>query len=180
MAGQTTYSVRPTAVGIPGQLSCPEQIARLDSKENAAAIPAGVWVARDGSDTAVKVPAASGDVTSTGCGFVKADVARQRAADGTSTYQAKEGLTVMREGRMFVLSETALNYGDAVYARITASGGNTQLGKVRNDDDSGKAVAIPGCRCIRTITGAGLTEVELLGSGAAGAVGATGATGPTP
>lgn len=167
MAGQTSYSVRPTAVGIPGQLSCPEQVARLDSKENAAAIPAGVFVCRDSTDRGVKVPAAAGDVTATGCGFVKADVARQRASDGTSTYQANEGLTVMREGRMFVLSETAVTYGDKVYVRITAHGGNTQLGKVRNDADTVSSVdtatALVGARFIRTTTGAGLTEIELLG-----------------
>lgn len=180
MSGQTTYNVRPNAAAIPGALSCDLQAARLDSKINAAAIPAGVFVALDSADDSVKVPAASGDVTGTGCGFVKADVARARNSDGTSTYAAKEGLTVMREGRMFVLSETATAFGGAVYARITASGGNTQLGKVRDDGDSGKAIAVPGARFIRTTSGAGLTEIELIGSGAAGAIGATGATGPTP
>lgn len=166
MAGQSTYSVRPTADGIPGMLSRPEQECVLESKINAAAIPAGVFVCRDTSDDSAKVPAASGSVTATGFGFVKADVARQRNSDGTSTFAAKEGFTVMRRGRMFVLCETAAAYGGAVYVRITSDGAsNTQLGKVRNDADisgSARAVALQGCRFVGTIAAAGLVEIELI------------------
>lgn len=174
---QTSYSQRLTR-GVAGELTSPLQESKLDSKINALAMPAGVWVARDGADDAVKVPAAAGDVTTTGCGFTKHDVARSRPANGSVDYDALEGVTVMRAGRMLVLCETAAAYGGAVFARITASGGNTQLGKVRNDADTANATAVPGARFIGTITAAGLVEIELLGSGSTGATGATGATGP--
>ncbi len=156
---QTSYAQRFTP-SIAGQLSCPLQEAVLDSKINALAMPAGIFVCRDAADDAVKVPAAAGDVTSTGCGFVKHDMAKERQASQTVDFPAKNGVTVMRRGRMWVLCETAAAYGGQVYVRITASGGNTQLGKVRNDADTAAATALTGCRFIRTIGAAGLVEIE--------------------
>lgn len=160
---QTSVSQR-LVVGIPGELSCPHQDAVLDSKINALAMPAGIFVAYDAADTAVKVPAASGSVTTTGCGFVKKDVATERQPSQTVDYPAKSGVTVMRRGRMFVLTEDLSTYGGQVFVRITASGGNPQLGKVRSDGDTGTAIALPGCRFIRTLAAAGLTEIEYSGA----------------
>jgi hypothetical protein len=160
---QTSYAQR-FVTAIAGQLSCPLQDAVLDSKINALAMPAGVFVTRDAADDAVKVPAAAGDVTTTGCGFVKHDMAKERQQSQTVDFPAKNGVTVMRRGRMWVLSETASTFGAQVFVRITASGGNTQLGKVRNDADTATATALPGCRFIRTLA-AGLTEIEYFGPG---------------
>ncbi len=164
---QTTYVQRLTE-SIPGRLSCPLQDADIDSKINALAMPAGVFVARDGADDAVKVPAAAGDVTTTGCGFVLKDFTTGKpVAQSAVDYDAKAGVSVMRRGRMWVLCETASTYGAQVFVRITSDGAsNTQLGKVRNDADvsgSARATALPGCRFIRTAA-AGLTEIEYSGA----------------
>lgn len=162
---QTSYALRYTA-NVAGELSCPLQDAVLDSKINALALPAGVFVCRDSADDACKVPAAAGDVTTTGFGFVKKDIAIERQQSQTVDYPAKSGVTVMRRGRMIVLCETAAAFGGQVFVRITSDGGsNTQLGKVRNDADSGKATSLLGCRFIRTIGAAGLVEIEYFGSG---------------
>ncbi len=164
---QTTYNQRPTEA-IPGRLSCPLQDADIDSKINALAMPAGVFVCRDGADDAVKVPAAAGDVTTTGCGFVLKDFTTGKPVSATLDYDAKAGVSVMRRGRMWVLSETAATYGAQVFVRITSDGAsNTQLGKVRNDADvsgSARATALPGCRFVRTTSGAGLVEIEYSGA----------------
>lgn len=158
---QTSYVQRPVSA-VPGELSCPLQQARLDSKINALAMPAGIFVSYDAADDAVKVPAAAGDVTATGVGFTKHDVARSRPAGG-SDFDAKEGVTVMREGRMWVLSETAATYGQPCFVRITANGGNTQLGKVRADADTATATQLVGARFVRAIAAAGLVEIEFIG-----------------
>ena len=163
---QTSYSLRAKAAGIPGQLSCPVQEAVLDSKINALAMPAGIFVCYDAADDAVKIPAASGAVTTTGCGFVKKDIAIERQQSQTADYPAKSGVTVMRRGRMFVTTEDLSTFGGQVFVRITANGaGKLQLGAVRSDADSGNAVALPGCRFIRTVGATGLTELEYFGPG---------------
>ncbi len=156
---QTSYAQR-FVEGIAGQLTCPLQDAVLDSKINALAMPAGIFVVRDGADDAVKIPASSAEITTTGVGFVKHDMAKERQQSQTVDFPAKSGVTIMASGRMRVLSETATTYGAAVFVRFTVEGGDTQLGKVRNDADTDKAVALPGARFIRTIGAAGLTEIE--------------------
>ncbi len=162
---QLTVSQRLT-VGIPGELSCPHQDAVLDSKINALAMPAGIFVAYDAADDAVKIPALAAQVTTTGCGFVKKDVATERQQGQTVDYPAKAGVTVMRRGRMFVTTEDLSTYGGQVFVRITANGaGKLQLGAVRSDGDGGNAIALPGCRFIRTLAATGLTELEYFGPG---------------
>ncbi len=161
---QTTYVQRLTE-SIPGRLSCPLQDAILDSKINAAALPAGVFVTRDAADDACKVPVQATDVTTTGLGFVLKDFTTGKPVSLTLDYDAKAGVTVMRRGRMWVLCETDTTFGGQVFVRITASGGNTQLGKVRKDADTATATALPGCRFIRTIGSAGLVEIEYFGPG---------------
>jgi hypothetical protein len=158
---QTSYTQR-FVTAINGQLSCPFQHARLDSKINALAMPAGVFVCRDAADDACKVPSASGDVTATGFGFVKHDMAKEAQQGQTVDFPAKHGVTVMKEGRMWVTCETAAAEGGQVYIRITANGaGKLQLGAVGNVADAGNAIALTGCRFIRTLAaGPGLVEIE--------------------
>ncbi len=162
---QTSYAQRFVA-GIAGQLTCPFQEAVLDSKINALAMPAGIFVAYDAADDAVKIPAAAGSVTTTGCGFVKHDMAKERQQSQTVDFPAKAGVTVMRRGRMRVLTEDLSTFGGQVFVRITANGaGKLQLGAVRSDADGGTATALPGCRFIRTLAATGLTELEYFGPG---------------
>jgi hypothetical protein len=152
---------------------------------NTAGIPFGIFVCRRTADDTCDLPAASGDVTTTGFGVSLLETARQPHSatamvdDGTGGFVALEQLNILEQGAVWVLTEAAVNYGDAAFVRITASGGNTQLGKFGKVTDSGTAIALPGAKFIDTIGAAGLARVLLSGSGAAGSVGATGATGAT-
>jgi hypothetical protein len=156
---QTTYALR-TAVGIPGELSCPVQSAVLDSKINALAMPAGIFVVYDTLPDAVRVPATTGEVTGAlGCGFVKKDIAIERQQGQTLDYPAKSGVTVMRRGRMFVTCESDCALGGDVFVRF-AAGTGTQLGAVRKDADTATAVKLPGAKFLRALAAGGLTEIE--------------------
>lgn len=157
---QTSYALR-TAVGIPGELSCPVQHAVLDSKINALAMPAGIFVVYDTLPDAVRVPAATGEVTGAlGCGFVKKDIAIERQQGQTVDYPAKSGVTVMRRGRMLVTCESDCALGGDVFVRFVAGAGGTQLGAVRKDADTASAVKLPGAKFLRVLAAGGLTEIE--------------------
>lgn len=157
---QTSYSQRFTEA-LAGMLACPIENCQIESKINDAVIPAGVFVSRNAADDACKVPAASGDVTATGIGFTCLILAREPVSDGsTSDFAAGKGCSVVSKGKLWVLTETAMTYGQDVYVRYTASGGNTQLGKVRNDDDTTKAAIAPGWKCRTTLSAAGLAIIE--------------------
>ena len=69
----------------------------------------------------------------------------------------------MTMGDIVMYSEVAVEAGDPVFARHTASGGNTVLGRVRNAADSTNTVAIPGFSFAQSTTGAGLVAVTVDG-----------------
>lgn len=142
-------------------LAAPIDDCVIESKINAAALPAGVFVTRDAADDAVKVPTTTGEVTASGVGFTMLNIAREPVADGSTTdHAAGKGVSVVRQGKIWVLTETAMTYGQSVFVRFTANGGNTQLGKVRNDADTANAVAAPGWTCRTTLGAAGLAIIE--------------------
>lgn len=157
---QTAYSQRLTEA-LAGMLACPIELCQIESKINAADLPAGVFVTRDAADDAVKVPVDAAGVTATGVGFTVLDLAHEPPSDGSTVdIPATKGCGVISRGKIWVLTETAMTYGGDVYARYTASGGNTQLGKVRNDDDTTKAAIAPGWKCRTTLGAAGLAIIE--------------------
>jgi hypothetical protein len=53
-----------------------------------------------------------------------------------------------------------MTYGGAVFVRFTVEAPDLQLGKVRNDADTDKAVAAPGWTCLTTLSAAGLAILE--------------------
>jgi hypothetical protein len=124
-------------------------------------LPAGIFVTRSAED-AVKLPAASTDVTATGVGFVHRDPT-WGGTGGTQTVMYAKGdvIAVMRKGYIWCLTEGAVTQEGAVFARFTASGGNTQLGKVRADADTATAAQVPNARFVTSTTGAGLAIVEV-------------------
>lgn len=157
---QTSYSQRFTEA-LAGMLAAPIDQCVIESKINAAAIPFGIFVTRDAADDAAKVPTTSGEVTASGMGFTALILAREPVSDGSTTDAAiGKGVSVVRRGKLWVLTETAMTYGQAVFVRFTANGGNTQLGKVRNDADTANAVAAPGWQCLTTLSAGGLAIIE--------------------
>jgi hypothetical protein len=157
---QTSYSQR-LSEALAGMLASPIDDCEIESKINAAAIPAGIFVTRNAADDACKVPTTTGEVTASGMGFTVLNLAREPVADdSTIDNPAGKGVSVLRRGRIWVLTETAMTYGQSVFVRFTANGGNTQLGKVRNDADTANAVAAPGWVCKTTLGAAGLAIIE--------------------
>lgn len=80
-----------------------------------------------------------------------------RTAREDSPYELDEYMPVMRQGRIYVLTETAVAEGDRAYARHTAPGTET-VGAFRNDGDGGNAVLFPA----RFAKGAGAGEIVKL------------------
>ncbi len=157
---QTSYSQRLTEA-LAGMLACPIEDCQIESKSNAADLPAGVFVTRDAADSACKVPTTSAEVTATGIGFTVLNLAHEPPTDGSTVdIPATKGAGVISRGKIWVLTETAMTYGNAVFVRFTIEGGDTQLGKVRNDADTDKAVAAPGWTCRTTLSAAGLAIIE--------------------
>ena len=116
---QTSYSLRLTEA-LAGMLGAPIEDCQIESYSNAAAIPAGVFVSRDGADGAAKVPAATGDVTATGLGFVMRNLAQEPVSDGSTTENpALKGVSVVARGKIWVETETAMTFGQDVFVRFT-------------------------------------------------------------
>lgn len=155
---QTSMTQNP-AVAQNGELAYPLRPKVVDTKvvADTAGIPYGVFVAKAAAGT-VKVPVLTGDVTATGVGFMYLDDTRQFNTVGVPL---NGNCAILRKGYIYVLTETAFAEEGAVFARFTANGGNTQLGKIRNDTDSGNAVAVPNARFVTTGSAAGLAIVEV-------------------
>lgn len=124
-----------------GQLGAPaESGGFIDSAQcDTAGLNAGYCVLRDQTDGLLRVPASAADV---------ADL------DGLSLYQPLwtpasssvlygSGVLVpyLRTGVAWIAGEEAMAFGDPVYVRHTAKGGNTLPGSVRNDADFNAASA---------------------------------------
>lgn len=171
MAPQTSYSINTPAWSYPGQIADDMRATDfLSCIAAAAALPYGVCVVRDETNTAgfdqlaAKLPASSGDMANGSVlGIVAADQARaQDPSFAVATYAQGDVVPVQKAGRIVVLSETAVTDGQPVYARISANGGLTQLGALRADADGGHAVLMPNAIWIGTSSAAGLTVLECL------------------
>lgn len=75
-------------------------------------------------------------------------------ASYAGAYVAGMAVRIARKGRIWVLIEQDVDPTLAVYARYTASGGNTVLGKFRVDADSSKAQQITQAKWLTTTTAA--------------------------
>lgn len=144
----------------------------------------GRFLTRNASDEKAKEPTSSGEVTSTGIGFMAWDPAREGILDASGNpsdlLPIGRDVPVLSVGFIVVYSETALAYGEVPCVRFTTATDGTDLGQIRSGTDSGKAVALPGARADETTSGAGLVRIRVaMGGGGAGSTGATGPTGPT-
>lgn len=80
--------------------------------------------------------------------------------DATHQYGDNEAVAIMESGHMYVECEGDAVADAPVYARITADGADTTLGKVRGDADGGAAIIVPGTFFDASRTGAGLVEIR--------------------
>jgi hypothetical protein len=83
-------------------------------------------------------------------------------ASGTGGYPVGWLVNVLRRGEIAVLCETACNYGAQAYLRYTDNGAGKSIGQWRTDDDSSKAVAVPGAVFRTTTAGTGkIVKLEI-------------------
>jgi len=136
----------------------------------AAEIPYGVLGVIDSANDggfdklAVKVPAASSDITTVGkaLGVVIADQARaQDPSFAVATYPINSAVPLGRKGRFWVLSESDVTDGAPVFIRFATGAGGSQKGAFRKDADTATAAQLPGAVYRGTYAVAGFVVVEM-------------------
>jgi hypothetical protein len=157
---QTSITTDPVR-GVPGMHSRPFETDDIESHviSQVGGILYGVYVTRQG-DNKIKLPTSQAEIEDSGIGIMLRDPSAETPATA-GTAPNSEVVAVIRHGYAWVFTETVCTQEGKVYARITASGGNTQLGAFRNDADSGNAILVPRARFKTTETAAGLAEVEV-------------------
>lgn len=143
---QLDYSLdQPTA--LEGQLADSGFTDKV-SKENAAAVPFGLFLTKDTGDKAVKLPAAAADITDPlkRQGVALAHQALESSASGDPTYPAKSAVNVLRKGRVWVAVEEDVSPTDPVYVRYAngvavTDGTQDQKGAFRKSPDGVAQVA---------------------------------------
>lgn len=155
---QTSMSADP-AIALNGELAYPHRPSVTESSiaDQAGGIPFGCFVTMKTANT-VDLPTTLAEVTTTGVGFAFRD--QTKPFDGTG-FAVGEDCSILRKGYVYTLTEGPVTKEGAVFARYTASGGNTQLGKVRADADTTTAGAVPNARFVTTLAAAGLAIVEV-------------------
>lgn len=119
--------------------------------------------------TAVLLPAQAGTngTVDVGTGVIMGGLTP--TARGISVYDATkipgaytryDDLPVMRKGRIYVLSETAVTKGGAVYVRVVATGSEVR-GAMRGTLDSTDLALLLGARWGSTLTAGGIAMVDL-------------------
>lgn len=111
----------------------------------------GVWKATN-PDNVVVLPVLTTDVTAgTAWGVAILDTSRETNAAGTGAdYLDEEAVPLMRKGRIWVVSEDAVDtVGLPAFVRFT----DGVLGSFRTDADTADAVALPGATFRSTTSG---------------------------
>jgi hypothetical protein len=172
--GQTSYSINIPAVAYPGQLADLGKKDILTALAVAASIVYGTLVVTDESNTAGfdqlagKAPAVSTDITVMGAqmGIAIADQARaQDPSVANPVYPRYSAVSVLRQGRIWVLAETGLADGSNPFVRFTANGSFVPgvAGAFRSDADSAKAAQLSSGQAVvrGTTSAAGYAVIEI-------------------
>jgi hypothetical protein len=141
--------------------------------DHSAAIPFGVAVAQGSTHDAVVVPANVNNII-VGIAvhshtqnnqnelFPTQHVGFGAAENSQAGIPQNQYLSVLKRGRVWVYVEEDIAMGDAVYCRVTASGGNTILGAFRNDADTATCGLVANARWVAPSTHTGLGRVAML------------------
>ena len=154
---QTTYSNAFSApfAGTLGDTGPSRKGAWVN--DEGSAIPAGIAVARKSESNGAKKAELPDSAASKIVGFVLNSFARNPdEVTGSNAIENGAAMNVLEEGTIWVTTEQAMAITDDVYIRITSDGGsNTQLGSIRKDADSSRAMLCKGARILRGSSGAG-------------------------
>lgn len=147
MAFQTSYDRTPGKPfsGTPGDTGPKRDGSYLNTE--GSDIPAGIAVTLK-SEGEIELFDAS---TDTIAGIVLNTFARDpNDLTGSAAVKDDDMCNVRELGAVYVAVEETVTVGEPVYCRHTSDGGsNTQLGKFRNDSDSGRARLVAGARWLQ-------------------------------
>jgi hypothetical protein len=153
VTGQTDYII-DTLNGLPGQLADLSPASKVSAvNADVVSLPAGIMVAYASSPASDKVILPTASIGSAG-GQIAGIVLHEHDVDtiGLQTettdliFKVGAGMTLLQKGRVYVTPEVAVVQGDPVYYRITANGGNTQVGAFTNTDDGAHTDLLKGAR----------------------------------
>lgn len=128
-------------------------------------VPFGVGVVRDDrasvSATQARLPRLATDITGGGfLGVSMADTSKEYNAGG---YIDGDAVPIVHRGRVYVISESIVAEGGAVYCRYASGSGGSQLGAFRHDGDSSSAALVPNAKFGKATSDVNqLTYIELL------------------
>ncbi len=160
---QTSYTVNQLTA-FAGQLGDigPHDIGSFVWKYSGA-LPAGVGVVQDTtSDASIKVPGASGDVTSElFMGVTVLSQAHENLVSGGGSYEQHDAVSVMKKGRIWVQVEEAVTPVSPVYVRFASGAGGTQQGSFRASADTATAAQLSKARYLTSAAAQGFALVEI-------------------
>jgi hypothetical protein len=128
-------------------------------------VPFGVGLVRDerasASGVQARLPRLAADITGGGfLGISMADTSQEYNAGG---FKDGSAVPIVHRGRVYVISESIVAEGGAVYCRYASGAGGTQLGAFRGDIDSTTAALVPNAKFGKATTAINqLTYIELL------------------
>lgn len=155
---QTSYSNKQ-GTALAGQLADLENhviISRANG-ESSAEIPFGVAVCIGASDTECALPAAS-SAKILGVA-VHSHAEPVVSSSGVTGYTTDRAVSILRQGKIYVIPEDAVAEGGAVYVRYAGSG---QKGAFLGTDDGSNSALLANA-IWRTTATAAIAELELLG-----------------
>lgn len=158
-ANSVQLSVDPApGVPLPGMLGDSSGAKDVVSCIAAVDLPAGSFVTI--IDGVATLPAVTTDVSAGDVGVVLSSHENPTQCG----WKAKDVVPVLRVGRVWMYSETAMTGGALPFIRFTANTGPTRpVGEALNGADTAKAVQRPGVRCVRGTAAAGPVLVQLSG-----------------
>lgn len=161
MPVQTTYSSEHTA-GFEGQRADFGLTNNFTKAcELAAGINFGRAVVRGTADDQATLPTATGQDF---IGFTNQTTAGQANSSDVHLYQQYQSMNIMDFGPVYLYTETSVVPGDKVFYRHTAKGGNTVIGRVRNDADVNTADEVKYATFESTASAGSLALVWLRGN----------------
>jgi hypothetical protein len=129
----------------------------LITTDDAVASVTNVVVAGGASQAGSTVTAGSDDKF---LGVVVQSHTVEQTSTGVAQYAENDIASVMRQGKIWVWVEEAVDETKPVYCRFITNGNNVP-GYFRTDDDSGKAFLVSNANFRKRTTGAGLTVLEI-------------------
>lgn len=155
---QTDYSYAPAfAVGQITHSGTRDLRSRIN--KDTVVLPYGTGVVASGEDGCARPTGA----TNTFVGVVARIYQYEDAQDSALSqgYATNKDASILTKGCIAVAVEEAVSEGQPVFCRFGASGGNTVLGRFRNDSDSDTCMQVPNARWQKGTTGAGIAVLEL-------------------